>query len=355
MKRRDFIKITAVTSLYASAGFSCKPEQKKLKNWMWLRGGQNLSDADLKAFYQKLKDNGVHGILPDGSNEFYERVGHICKDIGMEFHAWRWTMIRAGYMKEHPDWYAVNRNGQSVVDDPPYVNYYRWLCPSKKEVEELLIKDYTNLCNIEGLTGVHLDYVRYCDVILPVALQPKYNLVQDHEMPQFDYCYCDTCRTKYKAEHGYDPMELGDEAENDDKWRQWRLDQLVTLVNKIADSVHKTGKLISAAVFPTPEIARRLVRQDWARFNLDAFMPMAYFQDYNGDLKWLADTVKRDADLLKGKAGFYPGLHLGHSRQYGIEKVINTCLENGAQGVTFFLGNEFTDEDWKVFKRVADK
>ena len=355
MKRRDFIQITAVTSLYVSAGMGCTSDKKKLKNWMWLRSGNDMTDEELKKFFLKMKGNGVYGILPSGGDAFYKRVGPICKEVGLKFHAWRWTMNRGGYMKDHPDWYAVSRNGDSVIDKPPYVNYYRWLCPSKPEVEEAIIKDYTQLCKIDGLTGVHLDYVRYCDVILPIALQPKYNLVQDYEMAEFDFCYCDTCRTKFKSEHGYDPMDLKDEAENDDTWKQWRLDQLVKLVNKIVVEVHKTGKKISGAVFPTPEIARDLVRQDWERFNLDAYMPMAYFKDYDGDLNWLAKVVKEDAKILKGKAEFFPGLHLGHVRQFGIEKVVNTCIENGAQGVTFFLGNSLTDEDWKIFSEVADK
>ncbi len=355
MKRRDFIRITAVTSLYVSAGMGCTSDKKRLKNWMWLRGGNDMTDDELKEFFLKLKSNGVHGILPSGGNTFYKRVGPICKEIGLEFHAWRWTMNRGGYMKEHPDWYAVSRNGDSVIYKPPYVNYYRWLCPSKPEVERALIKDYTDLCRIDGLTGVHLDYVRYCDVILPIALQPKYNLVQDSEMAEFDFCYCDTCRSKFKGKYGYDPMELKDDAPNDEKWKQWRLDQLVKLVNKIAAEVHKTGKKISAAVFPTPEIARNLVRQDWERFNLDAYMPMAYFNDYAGDLNWLAKVVKEDAVILKGKAEFFPGLHLGHVRKYGIEKVVKTCIDNGAQGVTIFLGNQLTDEDWKIFSKVADR
>ena len=127
------------------------------------------------------------------------------------------------------------------------------------------------------------------------------------------------------------------------------------LVNNLANAVHKTGKKISAAVFPTPDIARDLVRQDWEKFRLDAFMPMIYSEDYNGGIEWIADAVKIDAAVLKGKAEFFAGLNLAHVRKYGIQKVIDTCIENGAQGVTFFLGNQFTDEEWQEFKAVADK
>jgi hypothetical protein len=34
-----------------------------------------------------------------------------------------------------------------------------------------------------------LDYVRYPDVILGADLQPKYNIVQDTELPEYDYGY----------------------------------------------------------------------------------------------------------------------------------------------------------------------
>lgn len=352
MKRRDFIKIAGITTMVVGAGLGCiSQKESKLKNWVWLRGGSDMTDQELRFFFTKLKKNKVDGILPDGGNAYYQRIGPICEELGLAFHAWRWTMNRGSYMEQHPEWYAVSRKGESVVNHPPYVDYYRWLCPSRPEVVQLLVEDYTTLCDINGLTGVHLDYVRYCDVILPIALQPKYNLVQDHEMAEFDFCYCELCRSKFKAQHGYDPLDLED-ASKDDTWRQWRLDQLVTLVNKVASEVHKKGKQISAAVFPTPTIARDLVRQDWERFNLDAFMPMIYFQDYNGGMKWVEEVVQEDARILKGKAGFYAGLHLGHVRQYGIRKVVESCIANGAQGVSFFLGNDFKDEDWHEFSSL---
>lgn len=355
MKRRQFIQVVGISSMALAAGVSCSPSGKKFKNWAWLRGGQENSDAQLLVFLEKLKLNNIDAVLPEGSNEWYIRLAPLCQKVGLDFHAWRWTMNRGGYMKEHPEWYAVNRNGDSVVDKPPYVNYYRWLCPSRPEVKQLLIDDYLSLCKIEGITGVHLDYVRYCDVILPIALQPKYNLVQDHEMAEFDYCYCQVCRDKFKAEHGIDPLELEDPSANK-KWHKWRLNQLVKVVNAIADEVHKTGKEISAAVFPTPEIASKLVRQNWEEFNLDMFMPMIYFKDYDGDLDWVAKIVKQDAKIAKQKgAKLYAGLHMGHVREFGLEAVLETCIKNGADGVSFFTGQSLKDSEWLEFSNFWKK
>lgn len=348
MKRRHFVKIVAVSSL--AAGYACNASGsgKSQVNWAWLNGSGYGDDKELKSFLLNLKQHGINGILPGGSNDFYNRIGPFAKELGMEFHAWRWTMNRGGHMEEHPEWYAVNRNGDSVIDKPPYVGYYRWLCPSKPEVLDLLVKDYTALCDIDGMTGVHLDYVRYCDVILPIALQPKYNLVQDHEMPEFDYCYCSTCREEFASEYGYDPLDH-DDPPSDENWHRWRLSQLVKIVNHIAGEVHAKGKKISAAVFPTPDISRRLVRQDWERFDLDAFMPMIYFNDYNGDLDWVADVVRKDVKILNGRAPLYAGLNMGHVRDYGVEKVVRTCLDNGADGISFFTGNGMKEDELDAF------
>ena len=351
MERRDFIKVLGITSIISLPSLSLISGKREFRHWAWLQGNNDVTDTQLRDFLKKMKNNNIHGILPGGGNEFYNRIGPIAKSLDMEFHAWRWTINRGGHMTEHPEWYAVSRNGDSVIDKPPYVNYYRWLCPSRPEVEELLINDYTELCDIEGMTGVHLDYVRYCDVILPIALQPKYNLVQDHEMPEYDFCYCDLCRSNFKKEYGTDPLNMA-EPDKSKEWHQWRLDQLVRLVNIIASEVHNKGKQISAAVFPTPSIARKIVRQDWERFELDAFMPMIYFNDYNGDLEWVAKIVKEDVKILKGKAKLYAGLNMGHVRDFGIKDVVETCISNGAQGVSFFTGNSMSDEEWSQFSKT---
>lgn len=37
-------------------------------------------------------------------------------------------MNRRELLDKHPDWYAVNRKGESCHDKPAYVDYYRFLC-----------------------------------------------------------------------------------------------------------------------------------------------------------------------------------------------------------------------------------
>ena len=63
-------------------------------------------------------------------------------------------------------------------------------------------------------------------------------------------------------------------------------------VRELADAVHGHGKPITAAVFPTPAIARRLVRQAWDEWPLDRVFPMLYHSFYLEDIPWIGDGVR---------------------------------------------------------------
>jgi uncharacterized lipoprotein YddW (UPF0748 family) len=307
-----------------------------------------------KELFDKLLKGNVNGLLVNGSTELYKKIGPISEQAGIQLHAWRWTMNRGEYMKEHPEWYTVNRLGQSVVDKPPYVGYYRWLCPSRPEVKELLIKDYSALSEIPGVRGVHLDYVRYCDIFLPVGLLPNYNLVQDFEMPEYDYCYCPLCRGTFKQKFGYDPMEKEDPSK-DLSWHQFRLDQLVTVVQGIAEAIHNKGSIITAAVFPTPEMSRRMVRQDWARFNLDAYLPMLYHQFYLKPADWIGESVAEIRKEIGRDVPVYPGLMI-NPRTFTPEvlaKTMKQIKEAGGQGISAFTAGGLTEDQLEVLCRDA--
>lgn len=99
-----------------------------------------------------------------------ENTYKMCKEAGLEAHYWKWTMNRHEVLKTHPDWFAVNRKGESGYDKPAYVDYYRFLCPNHEGVAEYLAADYLKEANLPYVDGVHLDYVRFPDVVLPVSL-----------------------------------------------------------------------------------------------------------------------------------------------------------------------------------------
>ena len=64
---------------------------------------------------------------------------------------------RDAILKEHPEWFSVNRNGQSLADTTAYVDYYKFMCPALPEVREFIKKKIEAYCEVEGLNGIAID------------------------------------------------------------------------------------------------------------------------------------------------------------------------------------------------------
>jgi uncharacterized lipoprotein YddW (UPF0748 family) len=184
--------------------------------------------------------------------------------------------------------------------------------------------------------GIHLDYIRYCDVILPINLWDNYGIEQNKELPEYDFCYCETCRGKYKEKTGVDPLDM-EHPDQSASWRTFRYEQINNMVNYLSEVVHKAKKPITAAVFPTPEIARRIVRQDWTKWNLDGVCPMIYHGFYREQVSWIGDAVEEGVHFLNGRFPIYAGLFLPDFKsQEELKEGIELAMANGASGISLF-------------------
>jgi hypothetical protein len=100
---------------------------------------------------------------------------------------------------------------------------------------------------------------------------------------------------------------------------------------------HAYNKTISAAVFPTPEIAKRIVRQDWTNWNLDAICPMIYHGFYKEDTSWIGDAVAEGVKGINGKFPMYAGLYMpDFKNEAEIKSAVEGAMQNGAAGVSIF-------------------
>ena len=342
MNKREFIKSAVFTGM-GIAVLKTAPAQDtrkkdkpgKLKNWVWENPNQKEDDDQLLKKYSSFYVAGITGMFFESDSE---RHFKIAKKAGLETHRWMWTMNRGEkeLLENHPDWYAVSREGKSCATNPPYVNYYRWLCPSKTEVLDYLKTQVETILKNDYVDGIHLDYIRYCDVILPVNLWDNYKIDQSRELSEFDFCYCQTCRNLYKEKTGNDPLEL-EHPDQSPSWRKFRYDRINHVVNSFAEVAHKNKKPITAAVFPTPEIARRIVRQDWTNWNLDGICPMIYHGFYREKVAWIGDAVEEGIHFLNGRFPLYAGLFLPDFKSMDeLETGIRLSLKNGASGVSLF-------------------
>ena len=339
--------------------------------WTWMHPRVDESDRVLERNLRRLKEGGVDGLfllVYDGRKAFYEsavlpvekdelsRVLAIARDVGLEVHAWMFSLncnVRE-IVEKHSDWFAVNRKGNSTLVERPYVEYYNWLCPSREDVVSYVLSIVRELAGIQGLAGVHLDYIRFPDVILPKGLHAHYNLIQDRELPEYDYCYCEVCREAFRGESGRDPLEEHDPSQ-DVEWRRFRENRITRLVERAVREIHEAGKQATAAVFATPELARQLVRQNWAEWPLDAVFPMIYHKFYDEPPEWIETASHEGVEALAGKMPLYAGVFAPELPGELAGRALDFALEGGAQGISLFSAEALTDDQLSAVARAKSQ
>jgi uncharacterized lipoprotein YddW (UPF0748 family) len=384
MKKRDFIKTLgcgAAAYLIAGPMAGCGPGRAKKevieerepvegmpRNWIWMRPETGFSDDEWRRKFDRMADAGIEAVLPQIFNSHFalfdlpgftvkerllERLIPLAHSSGLQVHAWMWTMPMNNQeiLQRHPDWFAVNGKGEPSHEKPAYVDYYKFLDPCHPEVQDFIEARVEALGKIEDLDGIHLDYVRLPDVILAEALQPKYNIVQDREYPEYDYSYSTLCREQFKAQTGIDPMELEDPSLNME-WLQFRYDSVTNLVNgRLIPMARKYGKTVTAAVFPNWES----VRQQWHKWDLDAFLPMLYHGFYNADIAWIGEEIKAAHQRLGEPKPVFSGLFLPDLTPEELTRAIETSIQAGAAGISLFDFELMSDEHWATLEKALRK
>lgn len=322
--------------------------------WSWLdyRPSMNFDSVCVV-----MKEAGLDGVILNAPTPDDYRVAiPIAHKHGLDVYAWLWTMNlehdREQIIKEHPEWFSVNRKGESLVDTKAYVDYYKFMCPALPEVREHIKKKIKAYCEVEGLDGIAIDYHRFVDVILPTTLWSKYGIVQDREYPEWDYGYHPEMLRLFQEKHGYDPREQEDPS-TDELWLQFRCDQITEVANEIADVVHSYGKVMAASPFPTPAMSRKMVRQDWGKWKLDVVFPMVYHNFYTEDVSFIEDCT---IDNVKQKNEMTT-LFCGMTSTNGPEMFdcMDAALNNGAEGIAIFtISGLRSPEVRKQFRAYTD-
>ena len=342
--RRNFIKSAGlgIAALQILPQFSYATESKSFlfDYWLWNRPNSGDSEQKIKKTFQSYRDAGVRGIFFEN---YSKKHFQIAKELGLEAHRWMWTMNRGEkeLLEKHPEYYAVSRSGKSCADQPPYVGYYRFLCPSHPDVPKYLEDRAIEQLEMEDVDGLHLDYIRYPDVILPINLWENYNLDQSTELADYDFCYSKFSKEAFLQETGID-IDKVEKPEQNLSWRSFRYRQITKVVNRICEVGKSYQKPITAAVFPTPDLARRIVRQDWPNWNLSAVFPMIYNGFYKEPIHWIGTAVEEGVQALNGKFPLYAGLYLpDFNNPAELKDAILLAKKKGAAGVSLFGESEF--------------
>jgi hypothetical protein len=304
-----------------------------------------------------MNQAGIDGVMLNAPTpDDYRAAIPIAHKHNIDVYAWLWTLNlehdRDSILKAHPEWFSVNRKGESLADNKAYVDYYKFMCPALPEVREHIRKKIVAYCEVEGLNGIAIDYHRFVDVILPTTLWSRYGIVQDKEYPEFDYGYHPAMIKLFMEKYGYDPRDQEDPS-TDGKWLQFRCDQITEVANEIAEVVHSYGKVMAASPFPTPAMSRKMVRQDWGKWNLDIVFPMVYHNFYTGDVSFISDCTIENVRDKNSMTTLYCGMTGSNSPI--MFKCMDAALNNGAKGISIFtVGSLRSPEIRERFKAYAD-
>jgi uncharacterized lipoprotein YddW (UPF0748 family) len=377
MNRRTFcqeLAALAAGALWMGRVHSPVPETgPAMKNWIWAPVNTERSPDEWKRALASMRQNGVQAVLLevyDGQHAYFAshhlpvktdclgRILPLAKAEGIEIHAWMWSLPCRipEILQKHPDWYNVNALGESAALKPAYVDYYKFLDPGRPEVREWIQTTVRELGGIGELRGVHLDYIRHPDAILPRGLWKKYGIVQDRVYPQYDYGYSAYERAQFQKNYGVDPLRIGRSEVPDptlrQEWLQFQLDMVVGLVNDyLVPAAHATQKPITAAVFPGPSLARQMVRQDWARFQVDAFFPMLYNTFYETGPEWVGEMSREAVHAVK--VPIYSGLYVQDAGPELISDLVRRSRAAGAAGVSLFSLDAMDSRRWVALRQLA--
>ena len=327
--------------------------------WTWL---EDLPDVNMEESFANMAEAGIDAVmLHAASVEDYQKDIEIAKKYGIKVYAWMWTLNpprqeRQQMLEAHPTWFDVNRNGESLADYKAYVRSYKFLNPSVPEIKDYLLKRIDELCSIEGIEGICLDYCRLVDVVLPISLSYIYDITQDTEVfPQWDFGYHPAMLGKFIEQYGYDPRNQEDPS-RDLKWRQFRCDEVTAIANFMADAIHARGKLVTASPFTTPKIASFMVAQDWGKWNVDIVFPMLYTDFYTMDPSFAYDgTIENNRDKNPSSVlGAGLDTELGGPAEKIFEKM-DYAFKAGAQAISLYtIAGLETPELRARFKQYSD-
>jgi len=319
--------------------------------WIWMHTHSEYSDAKWDSVFSELHNIGIQGVLMSANIESLKNAIPIARKYNVQIHAWLWAMNRTDAPKEL---LSVNANGKSLAEQKAYVDYYKFMSPVLDETEAFIRNKIALLERIDGLAGIHLDYIRYVDVFLPKGLLPKYNLVQDSIMPEFDYGYHPKMISAFKKKYGKSPFDIPNYAK-DSLWQQFRMDQITKIVQHLTSDFKTKELKLSAAVFPDPIMSRRMVRQDWGKWDLDYYFPMLYNGFYNEGSLWIEKRMMVSRAILPD-AKIFPAFYLPSiNSKYELMEVWAAAFQHGATGCAFFDYNSLKSYHKEAIKELTAK
>lgn len=171
-----------------------------------------------------------------------------------------------------------------------------WLCPSHPANRKLLADTVARLAKVPGVSGIHLDYIRYNNI---------------------HACYCPGCRGRFELTIGHTLEPWPHEAIKGDgasAYRQWRAGQVTACVSAARDAIRSVNPAVklSAAVYGATPSCISTVGQDWPLWLKTGILDFACPMNYTPDLNAYAALLTTQAALPEASR-ILPGVGVASS------------------------------------------
>lgn len=326
-------------------------------------GGPDYSDEPdgVARAVDRLAHAGFELIIPfmecgDASVKYHSKIAHI----DSTFRDWNPLAVlaeeakKAG-LKVHPCLDPFRGGQHSPIRDGGLYERNRdgellpWLCPAREEGQKLKLDLYRELIDRYPIAGVHMDRIRY------------------HSENE---CFCERCRSTFKAEAGIDSLEIGKSSEFNvlreraqnrkhpawAKWIEWRAGWITKFVEELSELTRSRNKELSAAVFMEYPECVVYEGQDWGDWGERGLVDYVFPMTYTNSTLMVKRRTRNHVAQIKGGCPIWEGLGKKSSRStLSTEALIEqarAAMEEEAQGIVIFAYSALTDEDLVAFSRL---
>jgi uncharacterized lipoprotein YddW (UPF0748 family) len=305
------------------------------------RGGRAWFDASLAdaAPYRAISANGgdpLRALLAAAHAQ------------GLRVHAWV-NVLSLGMHRDGPllaslgpGAVQVDRDGRSLLDYPelqvPEVErrFVRlgtpavWLDPGAPGVATRLAAVFGELAaRYPELDGLHLDYIRYPDVI-PFTPGSRFDV-------GLDFGFGEASRAHFREQSGLE-APFRDDSRNADAFDDWRREQVTAVVREIGAVAHgvRPGLELSAAVWAYPERAYLSLQQDWTRWLEQDLLSFAVAMAYTRDPRLFTLLSRANAGAGGARAWLGLGAWLFAAAPEGAALQLREARVTGTSGIALF-------------------
>jgi len=268
---------------------------------------------------------------------------------GLRVHAWLNVLLlwsadqrpknENHLLYQHPEWCAVDADGvkdiqRHTADFASLGTEGIYLSPLLPEVRKYLVDVIRELATNYSIDGIHLDYVRYAKNC---------------------YDYNPIGRLKFRNQCGIDPLLLTitdkslykglELAEIDSLIREWdnfRRESLSKFIRETRTMLKtvRPALMLSAAVKPDPEEARRYFFQDWQQWLKQDDLDFIVLMNYSRDSDQFERILKKNnASPFKEKT--WVGIGVYNQNQYDAMTKTLLALNNRFQNIVYFSYDTF--------------